>query len=312
MRGASEPTPARARVLDGAGVLALCQFDLAAARALFKESLALYRMHRQPRGVAWALIHLGWLCHDGGRFKAARRFLRNALEICREIDDRPGIGRCLTLLGMVAYCEVDFDTARVLHEHSVKLNREIGNRWGTAWALHVLGRDLFEQLETGVADVQQVQAVLEESMAIWKELGDRRQYAYANVDLGLLAIRRGETALGRAHLDESLSTFVKLDDRGDSVFILLAYADLFSAQEEPGRVVLMCGAMSALTKQIGMTLAPLHSAWTERLLDQARSAMPADLALAEWTTGAAMSLKEALAYALDQSVTSRSLVTAGS
>jgi predicted ATPase/transcriptional regulator with XRE-family HTH domain len=306
LRGVSEPTPARAKVLDGAGVLALYQYDLVAARALFKESLGLYRMHQQPRGVAWVLIHLGWLCHDCGRFKAARRFLREGLEMCREIDDRPGIARCLTLLGMVSWSELDFTTARTLHEESVRLNREVGNRWGTAWALHVLGRDLLEQLDTGTGDAQHVQAVLEESIAIWKELGERRHQAYANADLGLLAIRRGETTLGRGLLDDSLSTFVELDDVGDSAFNLLDYADLFSALREPGRVLRVCGAMSVFAKQLRHRLAPLHRAWMERLLEPARSAMPAELALAEWKAGESMSLNEAIAYALDQRVTSDS------
>jgi predicted ATPase/DNA-binding XRE family transcriptional regulator len=304
VRGASAPTSARAKVLDGAGVLALYQYDLAAARELFKESLALYRKHRQPRGVAWLLIHLGWLCHDSGRFKAARRFLREALQLCREIDDRPGIARSLTLLGMVSYMELDSATARTLHEQSLRLNREVGNRWGTAWALHVLGRDLLAQLELGDCDAEQVQAALEESVATWRELGERRHQAYANLDLGLLTIRRGETGLGRARLDEVLSTFLELDDVGDVVGALLHYADLFSVLHEPRRVLRICGAVSVLMKQLGQRLAPLQRTWIQRLVERAGTAVPADIASSEWATGETMSLNEAIAYVMDQSAAS--------
>ena len=99
LSGAAAPTVARAKVLDGAGVLALYQFDMQVARPLFKESLALHRQHQDWHGAAWVLIHLGWLCHDSARLKAARRFLQEAAEICERLGDRRRVARSLTLLG---------------------------------------------------------------------------------------------------------------------------------------------------------------------------------------------------------------------
>jgi tetratricopeptide (TPR) repeat protein len=95
--GAAEPTLARARVLDGAGVLALYQYDLRAARSYFKESLSLYLAHHERRGAAWVLVHLGWLCHDSGRYKAARYFLRRGLALAQAATDDAATARCLSL-----------------------------------------------------------------------------------------------------------------------------------------------------------------------------------------------------------------------
>src|SRR5262249_37457569 len=140
--GASAATIARAKVLDGAGVLALYQFDMHVARPLFKESLALHRQHHVWPGGAWVLIHLGWLCHDTGRLKAAFRFLREALQLCEQLGDRRGVARSLTLLGNTTHWTADVIAACSLHEQSVALTREIGDRWGTAWALGNLGWEL--------------------------------------------------------------------------------------------------------------------------------------------------------------------------
>jgi tetratricopeptide (TPR) repeat protein len=294
--GASAPTIARARVLEGAGVLALYQYDLAAARSYFKESLALFRRHRDQRGTAWALIRLGWLCHDAGRYKAARRFLVHGLALARETCDRAAVARCLSLLGMLAHGELDFATARSLHEQSLAINRDVEDRWGAAWALHLLGRDLLEQVETGEADVPMARTVLERSVGAWRELDERRHQAFANVDLGLLEIRQGDLELGRRRLDESLATFVELDDRGDTVFILSAYADLFSAQRQPDHVVRVLGALSGLMPSIGMLGSPLLRTRTERSMAHARDALPPSVLAAEWAAGQAMSLSQAVAF----------------
>lgn len=130
--GADAPTLARARVLNGAGVLALNQDDVASARRVFRESLTLHRQHQHAPGSAWVLIHLSWLCLDSRYHKAARRFLREALPPCQRLDDRRGVARCYNLLGYLAWAQGDLTASRELHQQSLALNRELGDHWGAA------------------------------------------------------------------------------------------------------------------------------------------------------------------------------------
>jgi hypothetical protein len=60
--GAEARHTSAGNVLDCAGMLALLQGDVASARPVLKESLALYRQRGDPSGLAWALIHFGFLC----------------------------------------------------------------------------------------------------------------------------------------------------------------------------------------------------------------------------------------------------------
>jgi tetratricopeptide (TPR) repeat protein len=298
--GASAVTLARARVLEGAGVLAHFQGDLTSARALYKESLSLYRRCGEPRDATWVLIHLGWLWHDYGRYKAARRFLRQGLALAHESSDRTAIARCLRLLGLIAWGELDFAIARSLHEQSLALNREAGNRWGTAWALHLLGKDLLWQVDTSEADLYEAQVALEGSVAIWQGLGERRERAHANVDLALLAIRHCDLAKARRLLDESLSNFTELNARGDSIVMLHAYADLFAAQNELRRVVRVRGAVSALMPRMGMHPSPLRRAVADYQMESARAALSPTVVASEWAAGEALTLHEAVAYVRDE------------
>src|SRR5438309_805223 len=57
--GAQARTAARAKALLGAGKLAHFQGDCGAARALFEESLAIFRELGCKRGIAWSLRSLG-------------------------------------------------------------------------------------------------------------------------------------------------------------------------------------------------------------------------------------------------------------
>lgn len=266
LTAASAPTLERAKALDGAGVLALYQHDHLSARALFKESLALFRQHAQRPRVAWTLIHLGWLCHDAFRFKAARRFLRESLTVCRRVDDRRGIARSLILLGNIARFEANLITARSLHEESLALNREIGDRWGTARALHNLGYDLLVQAELGQSDAASAHPLLQESLETWRELGERRFLAFASADLGVSAIWQGDLHLARVLLDESLSRFVELDDFGGVSWTLFNCGLLFATQDQHERAVRVLGASSTLTMAAqGRPIPPLGRFVTEQL-----------------------------------------------
>jgi predicted ATPase/DNA-binding XRE family transcriptional regulator len=308
LAGESPPTLARARVLDGAGVLAFYQADVPAAGGLFKASLAVYRQHQQRRGAGWALIHLGWLCHDTGRWRAARRLLQEALVACRDVDDRRGVARCLTLLGMLGLNEGDLIIARSFLEQSLALNRDVGDRWGTAWALHNLGRVLLADAELGQADAQSAQPVLEESVATWREIGERRHLAFAVADLAITAAWLGDLELARIQLGESLTTFTELEDGGGKLQALFNCARLFATEGQYEQSVRVLGASFEVSGAAQGTHVSLTRSIVERRLESARSIIGPELVAAAWSGGRAMSIDAAVAYAQQQLVASVSAV----
>jgi predicted ATPase/DNA-binding XRE family transcriptional regulator len=294
--GASARTVARAKVLDGAAVLALYQFDIPTARALFKESLALYREHHQLRGVSWVLIHLGWLCHDLGRPRAAQRFLQEALALCRQVDDRRGVARCLTILGMLAFDELDLRIARSMYEESLALNREVGDRWGTAWTLLNFGRVRLAEAELGLADTSAAQGLLEESVTIWREIGERRHLAFASADLAVSVAWQGDLALARTHLEEALSTFAELQDKAGNWSALFSCSRLLATDGQYEQSARLLGAARAGQFVAGRPIA-CFSVLAEHRLESLRRIVGPELVATAFAQGAAMSLDEAVALA---------------
>ena len=109
--GAGERASERAKALNTAGVLALRQGDLSAARALYEESLAIHRKLGDRRDIGRLLGNLGLVSLGQGNLAASRTLIEESLATMRELGDRVGIANALTSLGNVAYREEDYSTA---------------------------------------------------------------------------------------------------------------------------------------------------------------------------------------------------------
>ena len=96
------PKAARAKTLDGAGLIAWVQNDYAAARAFQEESLALRRELGDMSGVAASLNNLGIVLHDQCNFIAAQETHRQCLALRRKQGSQKGIA--LSLFNLV-FCQ---------------------------------------------------------------------------------------------------------------------------------------------------------------------------------------------------------------
>ncbi len=287
--GADDPTLARARVLNGAGVLALDQHDdVPTARRLFRESLTLYRRYQHDPGIAWVLIHLSWLCLDIGRPEPARRFLRHALPLCERLNDRRGIARCLNLLGYLAWWEGDLDASRDLHRRSLALNRELGDRWGTGWAIQRLCVTLCCMAEIGQGEVSAVRPLIEEGLTIWRELGERRHFAFALSDLGTVAILERDFEHAHRWLAESQSIFAELGGPHGLLWGLQLHQFLLATAGHLEPALRVLAAFHAP--------APWKERWKRQLL-LAQEGLGAEVIAKASLEGRAMTLPEAIAYA---------------
>jgi tetratricopeptide (TPR) repeat protein len=200
--------PHRARVLDGAGVLALLQGDYVAARALLDRSLALFRELGDPSGSAGVLGSLGDVARGQGDYTAARALYGESLALSRELGDKWGIASALGHLGVVARVQGDYATARALDEQSLALQRELGDKQGVAYSLGNLGIVAQEQ-----GDYAAARALHEESLALRRELGDKRGITLSLGNLGIVAHLQGDYAAARTLLEESLALRRELGDR---------------------------------------------------------------------------------------------------
>ena len=303
--GAAAPDlPARrAQVLLGAGALAYMQGDFAAARARFTEALSLCQALGDAGGRAWCLLYLGWMGTDTGQYAEARPLLEESLALHRRAGDAEGVIRALNVLGYGALFACDFAGARARCGEALALARRAGHRWGTAWSLRhlaitAIGERYLAPAAPGEADPGAARPLIEESLALYRALGDRHHAAMSLCALGLVAFADGDPGGARRAWAEVLAATAAHRDWILLPLTLTFLAALAAAQRDPVRAFRLMGSAAGMT-QLGGPAAPLFVRLWEVWLAPARAALEGDAQARAWAEGQAMPPEQAVAYALE-------------
>ncbi len=167
------------------------------ASVMLEESLGLFRELGDDWGVGLALAYLSDIAGSRERAVALRE---EALVHSRLAGDWRGVASTLYVLGLLSQSGCDYERARTLFEESVSLLRKIGHGWSAGWALSGLGA-----LAMGEGDYGRARALLEESLALGRELKDELGITWRLLYLGHLARLEGRCDEARSLLEECLT-----------------------------------------------------------------------------------------------------------
>lgn len=323
----------RARALQVAGMIVFCQGDMAQARAFheqsaaiasglgdrellafsqdslgivlhilhgtpdlarphYDESLAIFRELGHKRGIARALSHLSYVDADS---TAARSHLEECLAIAREMGDKALQARALLGLGVLASRERNYAAARPLMEESLALRRQTGETWGLAATLDYLGPVARHQ-----GDDDRAAAVYEESLTIYRNLGNRPGMASALRHLGEVALHQNDIRRASTLFEESLALHRTVGNRPGLIECIEGLAGVAAAGERYERTARLFGAAQALHEIIGHTPSAYNNAKHDRDVAAARAAMGDAAFDKAHTAGRAMTLEQAIEYALGE------------
>src|SRR5579884_1029708 len=291
----SEPSKAWACALYAAGVLARMQGDYTTARLFLEQSLALQRELDNKLDIACSLSELGTVAKVQGDYAAARALQEESLALRRELGDKVGIAVSLGNLGNVKKGHVNSTAVRSFQEQSLALRRELGDKVGMAMSLNNLGNVARDQGDSAMARL-----LYEESLAIARELGDKRSIAISLINLGPLLCDQGDYLAARKSLAECLILCRELGERYVTPYALEAFAALAHAQQQPERAIRLSGAAQALRDAIGAPLPPNEHAEYDRIQADLRATLGEDGYQAGLNVGRALSLEQAIAYALEE------------
>jgi predicted ATPase len=337
-------SPAGAAALAGASALVRRQGDRPSARALLEESVAIQRELGDRAGIAASLARLALLASHRDDCETARVLDEESLAIQRELGDQAGIATVLAGLGLVAHHQQEYTHARSLHEQSLAIRRALGDRHGIAQSLVGLGdatlnqgdsaaaRAYYEQAlamsrelgdRIGVAsalgqlanvfqeqrDYTQARRLREESLALWRATGFPGAVFHALGALGHLARKQGEYHEAQAFYAESLRLRVEREDTHAIAESLEDVAELAAAQQQWYSLTCLLGA-ATLRAGIGAPMPPAWQAERDGYLAAARAALGEQAFETASAAGRAMTMEEAVRYALSASGADRRL-TAG-
>jgi predicted ATPase/class 3 adenylate cyclase len=288
-------TAARAKALRGAGHLAYDQGDNGAARGLFEEALAIFRELGDQEGIANSLHVLGYIARDRGENGAARALFEEALAIFRELDDEGNIAWSLYSLGFLVQDQGNDGAARVLFEKALTICRERENKESTDWWTMLHGHLLLE-----LGDYAGARSRYEEGLALRRARGDTYVIGWALLQLGNAAWLQGEPVVTQSHAVEALGLFQAMGHTASILDALESLAEAALAQGRKVRSARLLGAVAALRDALGQ---PGPGWWHRpraRIAEAAHAALGDERFAAAWAAGRALSLEEAMAFALDE------------
>jgi non-specific serine/threonine protein kinase len=255
---------------------------------------ALARPAEQPSDVqARALRGLGYLLWARGEREASVRCAEEALVLYRADGDTFGTAVSLTNLGLFWREEGDLQRARPLLEEGARLHRESGE---VAALAHSLGQLGLLALEEG--NHVQAAELCDEGLALARSVGSEQTTAFVLRDLGSIALYRGRLTEAATRFAESLEFAQTLDNKSFVASCLKGIAATAAADGDRERAACILGAAKTLDEQVhGMLEAP-EVPDDARVLAVARAYLGDERAFAAWSEGRAMSLDEAVEYAL--------------
>ncbi|MGB7062844.1 MAG: protein kinase [Candidatus Zixiibacteriota bacterium] len=290
---ASERTSARATALDWTAWLAYWQGDFEPALALGQESLSIWQDVGDALGTAQALNNLGAVTQELGDYAKSRQYHEKSLAFRRQMGDRRAIAVSLHNLGELYLRLGNYAQARAAYEESLPLFREVGHIMGAADSLSSLGVVAENQ-----GELDQARTYHEEALKNRRDRKDPMGTAESLHSLGELAARQGESGQARRYYTQSLAIRQKLGDRRNVADSLEALGILVAGCKDSAQAARLLGAANSLREQINAPPPPAKQEKLDRVLSSTRSAFGESAFAKEWDEGRAMSMEQAIDYAL--------------
>jgi tetratricopeptide (TPR) repeat protein len=261
---------------------------------LFEESISLSESDdKGDKGrLGFTLYLLGVVARLRGDYRRAEAFCKESLVLNRALGRTAYVGHALDGLGLVALCLGDCDKANSLCEEALALAKQGRYKYGTFSFLNSLGL-----IACAKGDYPRATAMCEEGLSLARDLGEKGGVARALNILARVAFYRGDHARATALHRESLLIFRDLREKL-GIAQCLERLGVATAASAPERAARLFGAAASLREAIDAPLPPFEATEYDSTVNRVRATLPAATHAAVWAEGRAMTLEQAVEYAL--------------
>jgi predicted ATPase/DNA-binding XRE family transcriptional regulator len=281
-------------VLVGTGFMELLRGDVETAFLRYEESAALSRHLDSKWHLSVAVSGLAAIEAIRGDKAAAQAHMREA-ELYHRADDGGRFTKSLTLfqMGQAALYLDDYQQARQYSEQALTTIRQINDKGLLSMALGGLGAALFH-----LEDYERAAASYEELQRTWEQLGTQWGVGLALLNLGWAAHFQHDHERALALFQDSLREFQSVWTVQYLAIGLSGVAEVALALGQLEPAAGLFGAAQAIGERLNafaylaiwIDTGPSIAAVREQLSEAAFSAA--------WAEGQAMTLEQAIAYAL--------------
>ncbi len=242
------------------------------------------------------LLHqAAWLAVFAREFALAEPFARECLAISRETGDLVSEAARLNLFGALYQFKGDWDSARHHYEQALSISRQTGVSQACATYLSNLGTvGLLQQ------DYSFAKSCAKESMDLFEKHGDVHSASMAMDTLSTVSIAEGDFMTARNLLRKCLTFYHEVGDRLRIPRALCSFSLLLFKENAADRSAVVFGTACALWENTGSPDGQLHSEAFE-LAVQLRTLLGEESFLSQAAEGRAMSMDDAVRFALDES-----------
>jgi predicted ATPase/DNA-binding SARP family transcriptional activator len=292
----SKASAARAKALEGDGWLVYNSGDVDQAAVAAQEGLKVSNEAGLGGTVTAKFLRiLGWIAMIKGDHERAKELLKESLTLSRETDDKWGIADSLLGLGSALDFSDNREQAKELLEEGIVLARELDNVNILARLLLTLGYTFLLE-----GDYERGAALNEEAAALFRERGYKGGLEMALDNLGWAALLQGDHKRAKTTYEECLTLCKELGERMTAAESLEGLACLAGTEGEAERAARLFGAAEALREAVGYQHTPEEEALGEPYLATTRSRLDEATWEVSWAEGRAMSMEQAIEYALSE------------
>jgi predicted ATPase/class 3 adenylate cyclase len=289
---ATEP-PARIEVLQIAGRLAFFQDEYPRANALLTEAIAMSRASGDQGSLASGLETLSYVTRLAGDYERAAELCDESLALTRQLGNGVRIGYSLHACALVAYGQGDVGRAAEAWEEALRLHRESGYITFVPHLLHGLARLAMERDE-----LERATMLCEEAAELFEQQDDNYGLLLCLIGLMRIAQRRGDTGQVVRLASEVLALGRTWGSRTAIRNVLESLASVARARGDPNRAARLFGAAETLRETLGQAPSTEHSR-DEAEIATVHSELGEETFAAAWQDGRAMTLEQAIAYAME-------------
>jgi predicted ATPase len=286
-------TAIRAKALYQAGWFANSNYDPFADSAQgsrwLEQSLALYQELEHLQGMADLMAALGWSAWDG----PSDTRLEASLPLYRKIGDHHAAARVLLQLGALARMQCDYIRAGALLDEGLALSRNLANTSHITFGSLQLGH-----VARALGDDARAAACYDEACRLAQAGGYKDDLASIYHNQAYLALHQGQPGRAEALLVESIVLSRTVGHWTQVVYGLEVMGGVAVAQGQPERAVRLLGAGEAYLARTKQSFGQPERGEHDSYIAAARTQLGKEAFATAWAEGQAMTLEEAVAYAL--------------
>jgi tetratricopeptide (TPR) repeat protein len=268
--------------------------DLTEAQAFFDESLGYFEDSQAIGERSATLASLSSLAHMRGEYDQAVQLAEDAVSCARQSGVETRVMYALADLGTAATGLGDYERAKAALQEALMYSEQLGVPAMSGACLANLGELAWEQGQFEHAQIYQERAV-----EVARTMGDMHVMAIGLHNLAKVLISRGDAPRAVTCMSHGLQLIRNPDGEKWITGLLLTMSAQALSADGRARAAASLGAVSSrILAEVGYAPSPREREMNEGLMARARSMLDEPTWEQAWEAGEAMSLEQAVDFAL--------------